>query len=86
LTGGRFFSLDAWRGPEGISEKIAVDLRNQYRVGYQPTNSVADGTWRKIKITVEFSDPKTKKVNKARVRTRSGYYAPVAPRAVSGTK
>jgi Ca-activated chloride channel family protein len=86
LSGGKFFSLDPPRGPEGISQQIAVDLRNQYRLGYQPTNSVADGTWRKIKITVEFTDQKTKKVNKARVRTRSGYYAPVVPAAVSGTK
>jgi Ca-activated chloride channel family protein len=78
LSGGKVFSLISSRDLENLSHKIAVDWRNQYRIGYLPTNSVANGKWRSIKVAVEFRDPKTNKVIKTKVRTKSGYYAPVA--------
>jgi Ca-activated chloride channel family protein len=29
-----------------------VELRNQYVLGYSPTNSQRDGTYRKVKVTI----------------------------------
>jgi len=48
-------------------DQIAHELRSQYNVGYVPTNSVKDGTFRKVEIHPKNSDYK--------VQARSGYYA-----------
>jgi VWFA-related protein len=50
--------------------QIAQELRSQYNIGYTPTNSKLDGTFRRIEI-------RSKKGYK--VQARSGYYA-LAPR------
>jgi Ca-activated chloride channel family protein len=70
LTGGRvFFTTDIQKLDE-ISSKIAEDLRNQYVLGYVPTNSSKNGKWRKLRLKVNpFSQ--------VSVRARSGYYAPI---------
>jgi hypothetical protein len=31
-------------------EKISIELRNQYVVGYKPSNLVRDGRWRRVKV------------------------------------
>jgi len=54
----------------GIMQSIAHELRNQYHIGYIPTNSALDGSWRPVNISL--SSPAHKNY---RVRTRSGYYA-----------
>jgi len=49
---------------------VAHEIRNQYILGYTPTNLAQDGTFRRIRVTVTApGDPA--------VRTRSGYYASV---------
>jgi Ca-activated chloride channel homolog len=53
-----------------IMKSIAHELRNQYHLGYIPTNTALDGSWRAVQITL--SNPANKSY---RVRTRSGYYA-----------
>jgi hypothetical protein len=42
-------------------------MRSQYSIGYTPTNSRKDGTFRKLEIRVSGKDNK--------VQTRKGYYA-----------
>jgi VWFA-related protein len=70
-TGG-----EAWF-PKNVSEvtalcaKIAEDIRNQYTLGYIPSDSAMDGTWRAIAVTA--TGPRGTKL---RVRTRAGYVAP----------
>jgi len=86
LSGGKVFSLTAPDGLERLSEKIATDWRHQYRIGYEPGNSVADGKWRNIRIVVELRDPATNKVTKTKVRAKSGYYAPSVAAVAPGTK
>lgn len=66
-TGGR-----SWFPPDvstiaTITPEIAHEIRNQYVVGYTPTNTTKDGKFRKV--TVEVNVPG------AQVRTRSGYFA-----------
>jgi Ca-activated chloride channel family protein len=47
---------------------IREELRAQYQIGYRPSNSRLDGTFRKIRVDV--ADKRFK------VRTRTGYYMP----------
>jgi VWFA-related protein len=49
-------------------DKLAEELRSQYVIGYYPTNTARDGTFRKIKLE---TTPES-----YRVLTRDGYYAP----------
>ena len=56
---------------ESIAEQVAHDIRNQYTIGYSPTNEALDGTYRAIKVTASGG--------KYLVRTRSGYYATPDP-------
>jgi Ca-activated chloride channel homolog len=51
-----------------IVPQIARDIRNQYVLGYLPTNTVMDGSFRKISVAVSGYGHPT-------VRTRNGYYA-----------
>ena len=48
-------------------DQIAHELRSQYNIGYVPTNSVKDGTFRKLEIRPKNTDYK--------VQSRAGYYA-----------
>jgi Ca-activated chloride channel family protein len=70
-SGGKAFFP---RGAEAMSEafeNIALELRQQYSLGYTPSNFVADGKWRKLKIKV--APPVSS--NGIAVRARTGYYA-----------
>ena len=51
-----------------ITPEIAHEIRNQYILGYTPSNLAADGSFRKIRVEVNAPG--------VTVRTRSGYYAP----------
>jgi Ca-activated chloride channel family protein len=73
-TGGASFFPKNVNQVEEICKRIARDLRNQYTVGYKPSNEKLDGSWRKIQVRV--SPPKT--MSKIKVRTKQGYYAPVS--------
>jgi Ca-activated chloride channel homolog len=68
-TGGRsWFPADVSE-VQRITPEIAHEIRNQYVLGYTPTNSVADGSYRRLRVDVAVPD--------VSVRTRSGYYARV---------
>jgi Ca-activated chloride channel family protein len=71
-TGGRSFT-----GPPSsladTAEKIAVELRNQYVLGYVSTNLAHDGKLRKIKVKVNPPLGLPSLVVSAK---KAGYYAP----------
>jgi len=50
----------------GIFEQIEEELRNQYSIGYTPTNDSGSTEFRRIKLAV--------KDTKAKVFSRAGYY------------
>jgi len=52
LTGGRAFALENFNDLPDIAAKIGMELRNQYVLGYHPTNKLHDARWRKIKVKV----------------------------------
>lgn len=72
VSGGRMFSVaDANELPD-ITEKISIELRNQYVIGYKPSNLVRDGRWRRIKV--KLNPPRG--LPPLQVYARTGYYAP----------
>jgi VWFA-related protein len=50
-TGGRHFSANLRDLPD-IAAKIGIELRNEYLIGYSPTNGERDGKFRRIKVKV----------------------------------
>jgi Ca-activated chloride channel homolog len=71
-TGGVAYFPEALSEVEPICTQVAHDIRNQYTVGYYPTNAAKDGTFRTV--SVQLLPPKGR--GKLIVRTRTGYYAP----------
>ena len=71
-TGGMVYFPKAIHEVEEICRKIARDIRNQYVLGYYPTNHARDGSFRRVEV--EVISPKGFKNLIA--RTRAGYFAP----------
>lgn len=57
ITGGSAYFPDSVNDLEDIYIKIALELRNQYVLGYSSTNPTKDGRWRKIKV--KLNPPKS---------------------------
>jgi len=51
-TGGRAYPARSLNDLPALAAKVGVELRNQYVLGYSPTNSQRDGTYRKVKVTI----------------------------------
>ena len=71
-SGGRTFSVANLNDLPDIAIKIGMELRNQYVLGYRPSNHRRDGKWRKIKV--KLRPPKG--LPPLNVYAKSGYYAP----------
>jgi len=72
ISGGRLFSVENTNELPDIAEKISIELRNQYVLGYKPSNLIRDGRWRRIRV--KLSPPKG--LPPLQVYARTGYYAP----------
>ena len=72
MTGGRSFTVQNLNDLPDIATKISMELRNQYVIGYRPTDRAHDGKWRKIKI--KLKPPKG--LPPLTVMPKNGYYAP----------
>jgi Ca-activated chloride channel homolog len=67
-TGGQVWYPKELSEVDGIAREVAHEIRNQYILGYNPSNQALDGSFRKIRVAVNApGDPIA--------RTRSGYYA-----------
>jgi Ca-activated chloride channel family protein len=71
-TGGRHFPVENVNELPDIAAKIGIELRNQYVLGYTPTNQKRDGKYRRVRV--ELVQPRGLPPLKAAYR--SGYYAP----------
>jgi VWFA-related protein len=78
-TGGIAFFPKTLDEVDEISRTVARDIRNQYAIGYRPTNPRGNGGFRQIRV-----EAKAKGHGKMVVRTKSGYYAGVQPTAGAG--
>lgn len=72
-TGGRAFHLQRVDGGgqdsiDATTQQISDELRHQYTVGYYPTNTVHDGSYRRIDLSTRQPG--------VQLRYRRGYYAP----------
>src|SRR5262249_6919611 len=72
LTGGRAFEVQNLSELPDIAEKIGAELRNQYILGYRPSNKSHDARWRKIKVKLRAP----KGLPPLSVYAKTGYYAP----------
>jgi len=72
VTGGRVFSVhDSVELSRAVTQ-ISRELRNQYVLGYYPSNRSRDGKWRGLKIRLTGSASQAK----FRLYAKKGYYAP----------
>ena len=72
MTGGRVFAVQNLNELPDIATKISMELRNQYVLGYRPSDRAHDGKWRKIKV--KLNPPKG--LPPLNVSAKSGYFAP----------
>jgi VWFA-related protein len=78
-TGGLAFFPKTLDEVDEISREVARDIKNQYTIGYKPTNPRTAGGFRTIRVEARRGR------GKMVVRTKSGYYAGKQP-AASGAK
>ena len=72
MTGGRVFPVSDLNDLPDIASKIGVELRNQYVLGYKPSDAKRSGAWRKIKV--KLVPPKG--LPPLTVYAKTGYRAP----------
>jgi len=72
-TGGRHYPVENVNELPDIAAKIGIELRNQYVLGYSPTNRQKDGKYRRVQV--KLIQPKG--LPPLRAFWRLGYYAPV---------
>ena len=72
MTGGRMFKVSDIGDMEDIAARISAELRNQYVIGYRPSDMRKDGNWRKLKVRL-VPPPGLPALT---VHFRQGYYAP----------
>jgi VWFA-related protein len=80
-TGGEAFLPESLNELVPICQRIAHDIRNQYTLGYVPTNRKRDGTYRVIQV--KASAPGHGRLS---VRARTGYYAPLETQSLPATR
>ncbi|HSK78023.1 MAG TPA: VWA domain-containing protein [Thermoanaerobaculia bacterium] len=64
-SGGRILEIERADQLEGAFQVVLQELRQQYALGYYPSNGKGDGSWHKIDVKVRGLGDK--------VRTREGY-------------
>src|SRR2546428_4224959 len=72
MTGGRVFAVEQLDDLPDIASKIGMELRNQYVLGYRPSNKTHDARWRKVKIKLRAP----RGLPPLTVYAKTGYYAP----------
>ncbi len=71
VTGGKAFYPSTDVELDEIFERIALELRHQYSIGFTPKDFTPDGKWHKTKVKVK----PPRGISRLTVRTREGYYA-----------
>lgn len=70
-SGGDSYFPDRLSEVVDVCEAIAYEIRNQYTIGFAPTNTARDGAYRSIRVVARPAGRR-----KLHVRTRAGYIAP----------
>lgn len=70
-TGGQAFFPLSVKDLDPTYAKVVAEIQAQYTIGYLSTNSLADGSWRKVEVRLKRPGLK--------LRSRKGYFAPYRP-------
>lgn len=76
VSGGKAFFPSSGAEMNEIFERIAIELRHQYSIGYKPTNFTNNGRWHRLKVKV--TPPRG--LPHLFVRSKEGYFATMNPR------
>ena len=71
-TGGQAFMPSSLKELDASYEKVLAEIKSQYQLGYQSTNTAFDGAWRKVEIKVKQTATRPD----VKLRSRKGYFAP----------
>jgi Ca-activated chloride channel family protein len=71
-TGGRTITVDDIKQLPEAAAAVSRELRNQYVIGYRPSNTLHDAKWHKIKVRLAPPLP----VEPLHVYSKKGYTAP----------
>ena len=71
VTGGKAFYPQTNVEMDEIFERIALELRHQYSIGYTPKDFAPDGKYHKVKVKVK----PPRGLPRLTIRSREGYYA-----------
>jgi Ca-activated chloride channel homolog len=87
-TGGRAFFPNSLSELNDIAREISSDLRTQYVIGYYPTNSARDGSYRQIRVAVNSpqGERRIALTRSGRTATAEGVGAPAALAPASRTR
>jgi Ca-activated chloride channel family protein len=77
MTGGQAFFPANMKELDKLYDTIRREVASRYNLGYTSTDQRADGAWRDVKIRLKRPDLKG-----AKLRTRSGYFAPYRQTAI----
>lgn len=70
--GGRLYRANQLKDLDDVYEQVIGDLGRIYSIGYRPSNTLRDGTWRSV--TVQIQDRQD-----VIARTKQGYYSKSLP-------
>jgi Ca-activated chloride channel family protein len=76
VSGGKAFFPATNSEMNEIFERISLELRHQYAIGYRPKPFTTDGKWRKVKVKVQ----PPRGLPRLFVRNKEGYFALATPR------
>jgi Ca-activated chloride channel family protein len=76
VSGGKAFFPSTGAEMNDTFERIALELRTQYSIGYRPSAFANDGKWHKIKVRVQ----PPRGFPRLFVRGREGYFASATPK------
>jgi Ca-activated chloride channel family protein len=74
LTGGVMYSPSNAAETKTKLERIALELRQQYLIGFLPAKETSSGKWHPLKIKVSLPADSLQGVQKGSARSRKGYY------------
>jgi Ca-activated chloride channel family protein len=80
VTGGQAFFPSSTKVLDEVFGQIVAQVRAQYSLGFTSSNTVQDGTWRRLEVRLVPGH-----LQDLRVRSRRGYYAPYRE-AMSGRR
>jgi Ca-activated chloride channel family protein len=73
VSGGRTFPVHSLKKIGDAAGQLAIELRNQYLIGYHPTPLARDRRWHRVAVRVT---PR-QNLSRLHVYSKAGYYAPL---------